>query len=128
MFWDIVLAIVASIILGFAWYGPLFGKQWMSLMGITPKQMKDAKKKGMPKSTYLWMILGCLVTAVTINTLFPANAWAAVKMAAMVWLGFILPILLGTVLWENRPWKLFFINAAYYLVNLIVMSIIIAVI
>jgi hypothetical protein len=126
MFWGIVLAIIASIILGFAWYGPLFGKQWMKLMGITQKQMKAAQKKGMPKSTYLWMILGSLITSLVVNALFPMTSWAAIKMAAMVWLGFIAPVLLSSVLWEGRPWKLYIINLGYYLVNLVAMSLIIA--
>ncbi|MDO8510396.1 MAG: DUF1761 domain-containing protein [bacterium] len=42
------------------------------------------------------------------------------------WLGFIAPVTLGSVLWEGRSWKLWFLNNAYYLVTLVVMGIILA--
>lgn len=32
----VVLAAVVSMIVGWLWYGPLFGKQWMALMGWKP--------------------------------------------------------------------------------------------
>jgi len=36
----ILIATIASFIFGFLWYGPLFGKQWMNLMGFTKKSIK----------------------------------------------------------------------------------------
>lgn len=126
MYWDIILATIASIILGFSWYGPLFGKQWMAYMKVTPKQMQEAKKKGMPKSTYPIMIIGSLITAIVLSVLVPATAAAAVKMAAMLWLGFIAPIQLGMVLWEGRAWGYYLINVSYYLVSLVVQALIFA--
>ena len=56
----VVLAALAAMVIGFVWYGPLFGKQWMALMGFTPQSMDEAKKKGMAKS-YILMALGSLV-------------------------------------------------------------------
>lgn len=31
----ILVAAVLSMVLGFLWYGPLFGKEWTKLMGVT---------------------------------------------------------------------------------------------
>ena len=38
------------------------------------------------------------------------------------WLGFIATVLLGTVLWEGKPVKLYLINVSHYLVVLLVMA------
>ena len=38
------------------------------------------------------------------------------------WLGFFVTTQAGSVLWEGKPWKLYFLNIAYSLVNLLVMG------
>jgi hypothetical protein len=38
------------------------------------------------------------------------------------WLGFVAPVSLGTVLWDGKSWKLWFINSGYYLVSLLLMG------
>ena len=124
-YWDILIAAIVSMILGFTWFGPLFGKQWMKLMNITNKQMKDAKKKGMPSSTWIWMIISTLVT-VSILSMFtaPYSMGGAVRAAFWIWLGFIAPIQLGMVLWEGKPWALYFLTTSYYLINIIISALI----
>jgi len=41
-------------------------------------------------------------------------------------LGFIVPVTVGVVLWENKSWKLWCINSSNYLVTLLIMSVILA--
>ena len=41
----VLFAAIAAMAVGFAWYSPLFfGKQWMTLMKLTAKDMEKAKK------------------------------------------------------------------------------------
>ena len=54
------------------------------------------------------------------------DAMGALQLAFWIWLGFIATVQIGIVLWEGKPWKLYFLNAAYWLVNLAVMAIILA--
>ena len=35
----IVIAAIAQFIIGWVWYGPLFGKTWMSMMGMSQQSM-----------------------------------------------------------------------------------------
>lgn len=35
----VILAAVAANVLGFIWYGPLLGKQWMKLSGMSQEKM-----------------------------------------------------------------------------------------
>jgi hypothetical protein len=112
----LITAIVASFIFGFLWYGPFFGKVWAGLMGF---KMEDCKGKKPPLSAMLLTILGTAFTtfamAYILNNYKPGCSCGA---AFLIWFGFYVPLLFGTVTWEGKPWKLFALNAAYYFLNL----------
>jgi hypothetical protein len=123
----VLVAAIAQIVIGFLWYGPLFGKTWIRLTGKSDM----APAKGVGRS-YAIMALGSLVMSyVLAHSLIFGNSYlntdgasAAFEVAFWTWLGFIAPVLLGSVLWEGKPWKLWALNAVYYLVSLIVMALI----
>ena len=41
-YWSVLGAVAAAIVLGTVWYGPLFGKQWMRIVGTTMGEMTHA--------------------------------------------------------------------------------------
>ena len=51
----------------------------------------------------------------------------AIGLALIAWIGFVAPVLLGTVLWEQKPFQYYLINALYWLVALIAMSIVLVI-
>jgi len=53
-----------------------------------------------------------------------ANVFAALQVGFWLWLGFIATVMLGTILWEKRPFGLYVLNAGHYLIVLLIMSII----
>lgn len=121
----VVAAAVASFVLGFLWYGPIFGKQWMVLSGINP----DKPQKGMMKMMVMSFIGSFLMSYAFAHSLVFANTYlnasgifAALMGAFWTWLGFIAPVTLSSVLWEGKPWKLWILNNAFYLVSLSVMG------
>ncbi len=125
---------LSAMVIGSLWYGPLFGKQWVALMGISkPAQMDPAMKKAMMKS-YALMFIGALVMAFVLahSEIFAATylkvsgASAGLEAGIWNWLGFIAPATLGKVLWERKPWKLWFLDNGYWLVQLCVMGLILA--
>jgi len=128
----ILVAVVANFILGFLWYTPLFGKAWAKEMGfdMSVKPPASAMVKGM-----IFMVIGNFFLAYV----FAHNiaAWSYVpgidqmsvtvqilNSAVFTWLGFYLPIDLSAVAWENRSWKLFFINTGYHFMMLLVAAVI----
>ena len=128
----ILAAVVANFILGFIWYTPLFGKAWAKEMGFDTnvKPSGGEMAKGM-----ITMIIGNFFMAYV----FAHNmaAWSFVpgtaelgdigniiNSAAFTWLGFYLPVDIGTVTWEKKSWKLFGINTGYHLAMLFVAAII----
>ena len=50
-----------------------------------------------------------------------------IKVGIMAWLGFVAPTMLGSVLWENKSWNLYAINAGYYLVSFALMGAVLAI-
>lgn len=126
-------AAVASMVIGFLWYGPIFGKKWIALMGFTQEQISAAKKKGMAKQ-YALMFVGSLAMAyVLAHALVFASAYlktSGVSAGLMTgfwnWLGFVAPVTLGSVLWEGKSPKLWVLNNGYYLVSLLAMGVILA--
>ncbi len=126
-------AAIVAIGLGFLWFGPLFGKQWMASMGITPDKMEamkaSAKEKGMGK-TYVLMSLSTLIMSyVLAHALVFASSYlnvsgiaAGLQVGFWNWLGFVMPVTLGSVLWDNKSWTYWAITSGYYLVALLLMG------
>lgn len=127
--WAVLGSVVLACILGTLWYGPIFGKQWMHLMGITHESMEEMKKKGgsMGKS-YGIMIAASLVEAYVLAYLIKATGTTdssmALQLGFWIWLGFVASIGTGIVSWEGKPWKLFWINTGYQLVSILMMSLV----
>ena len=117
----------ASIALGSLWYGPLFGKKWIALSGITKQMTDKAKPKDMIKA-YVLSFVGALLTAyilshyiVFANAYFDkSGALAGATSGFWAWLGFVAPMTMGMVRWEGKSWKLWLINNGYNLVFLLV--------
>jgi hypothetical protein len=126
---------VVAMIIGFLWYGPLFGKQWAALMGwgeLSLEQMAERQKKARPG--YVITFLASLLLAFTLDhaIIFAAKYLDVSGVSAGLmggfwnWAGFVIPVSIGQVLWEGKPWKLWILNASYWLVLLLVMGVILA--
>ena len=125
---EIVVAAVTAMVLGFLWYGPIFGKYWMKLTGMTEAKMNEAKKKGMARS-YATMMVSALVMAYALSMFISkigANSMMdGVLVGFWAWLGFAAPVQLSKVLWGSDTWELYYLETGYYLVSLVLMGAII---
>ncbi len=135
--WYAILAAIASnVLIGFLWYGPLFGKAWAREMKFPP-DFKPAP--GAMRRSMILMVIGAFLTAYVLahsGQVWRASVWGAgadgpdalygFYSAFFTWSGFIVPILLGGVAWEGKSWKLFGINAGYQFAALLAMGMILA--
>ena len=129
----VLAAAVVSMVVGYVWYGPLFGKTWMKEMGMKQQQMTDAMKKQMMNS-YTLMFVGSLFMSWVLAHAIVFSA-AYLHMSGLSeglmtgffnWLGFVGPVTLGSVLWEKKSWKMWSINNGYYVVTLMAMGAVLA--
>jgi hypothetical protein len=121
--WAIVASIVASVVLGFIWYGPLFGKQWMALSGIAmPAERPPFSKMVKPITLSL---VGTLFASYVLSAGVVGGALGGMLAGFFAWIGFVVPVNLNFVAWEGKPWTLFAIHAGYWLVLLVAVGAII---
>lgn len=130
----VLLAAVSNIVIGSVWYSPMSptGKTWMRLSG---HKMDPAKAKS-PEMMKLYAMAAAaafVMAYVLAHILAFADAagmgndvMAGIAGGLWVAVGFIATSFLNSVLWEDKPWKLYFVNVGYYLVALPVMGAIIA--
>ena len=121
-FLAILLAVVAQMVIGFVWFGPLFGRTWAREMG-RPADYRPTSKE-MIRATIIQVIAAVLIAYVLTHSL---NVWRpSVWMAGpdapdwmygfnagfYIWLGFFVPQMLSALAWGGRTWKLFFIDVS----------------
>ncbi len=118
----ILVAAFSSMVIGSLWYGPLFGKQWMALSGMT-KEKLDKDKPNMGKLYGAQAVASLVMAYVLFHFTVPAeNLSMALEWTGWIWLGFVATVTLGNVLWHGRPKGLWALENAYYLVTLLVMT------
>lgn len=128
-YFAILTSVVASIVIGSLWYGPLFGKKYMEALGMN--EWSDEKQTRM-KKTMPFAYLGQFVASLVMFFVF---AWyvglsghdgilGGINNAFWVWIGFVVPLKLGDVLWGGK-WILFWLSTGNMFVTLLVAGIII---
>lgn len=125
----VLLAAISSLVVGGVWYSKaLFGAQWMKLAGLTEE---SAKAKMLP-ATFGMFVLSLVmaymlshVTYMSVSTFGYAAQVAGLTSGFMMWLGFVVPVIWGTGLFEQRCTRLIMINLGNWLVTLLVMGAII---
>ncbi len=122
----VVVATAAAMIIGAVWYSKLlFGKIWQKKVNLSDKDMREG---ALP--AYLGMLVLALLTAFVlahfVSYAQATTVWEGMVTGFWVWLGFVLPVLAGKVLFERRGKKLFLISAGNQLLALLVMGAILA--
>jgi hypothetical protein len=119
--WLAVLAAsVSAFVIGGLWYGPLFGKAWMDITGITEEMMAQRNQIMIFGFSFVLNV----IMAVNLAMFIGAEAGIVFGVAAGFFTGaFWVSAMLGVFfLFEGRPLKLFLINGGYATVSLTVMG------
>jgi hypothetical protein len=127
----VLLAAVAAMVVGFLWYGPLFSKPWMQLIGIKKKDIDKAKMAGMWK-IYLAAFALNIITALVIYTLLlwtkspkMSPVLQGLELGFLAWMGFSAATIGQSYLFLQKPIKLYLIDAGHFLASYLVMGLII---
>jgi hypothetical protein len=117
--WAVIAAAVVNMAVGAAWYSPqLFGKQWAKVLGKKMDDMGDAN------IGYAVTTIGALVQAwIFVHFIRYAGALTFARGAMIgfwLWLAFVAMVMATNIVFEGRSWKLWQINAGYFLVVLVI--------
>jgi hypothetical protein len=123
----VLVAGVATMVLGGLWYGPLFGKKWATLMGWDVNNQEFmAQKKKEGKKGYIGGFITALISSWVLAMLLGLTSTTTLAEGLMlgfwIWLGFTATVQLGGVLWESKPMNLFLLNTFYSLVATLIVA------
>lgn len=123
----VVVAALAGYLIGGLWYGPLFGEAWRKLSGA-------AEAKPTPFVIASGLVSSFVMSFVLSHALTYANAYlktsgvsSGIIIGFSTWLGYVATVTLGSVIYENKSWKLWLLNNGYWLTSLLAMGVILAV-
>jgi hypothetical protein len=126
----VLVATIVVFVLGWLWYSPLlFYKPWMRARGMDPAAAMAGAK--MPAGKLVIELVRCFVLAYVIAhfiALLGVSNWmGAAHFGLLLWIGFPVILLIGSILWENTPVKVAAIHAGDWLVKMLVIPIIVSV-
>jgi hypothetical protein len=119
----ILVAAVACFLLEAGWYS-IFLQPWLSGIGRTSQWLTSSGVN--PALQFAVALASEAVIAAGLSCLIqltgPQTLLRGIKVAALLWLGFMLPALSTEYVFEIRPWSLLGINAGFWLVGMMLMG------
>ena len=125
----VLVAGIVHFAIGMIWYSPImFGKLWMELAGV--KEMKASAKDMILSLLSSLVVAYVLAQLVCSNIVCYAGAGSLINgalLGIMIEIGFIATLLLGEMIFEKKPFKLFILRNGYNLLALAVIGALLAV-
>jgi hypothetical protein len=129
--WAVLVCAVLSMVLGSLWYGPMFGKKWMEIVGATDMDMEARKK--MQKNAVKLYVIQFLLTLFQVGVLayFITNTVGVGKLdgSLWIWVAFVMPTVAGASMWNNDSrkisWARFLIQGGYQLLLFVMFGLVI---
>ncbi len=117
----VLVASLIGFVVGFLWYGPLFGKAWMAEIGMTEEQQQSGNMAKIFGTTFVLQIIMtyCLAMFIAGQSLEMSTFYGFLTGA-----GWILPTMIINNLYEQRSFKLSFIQGGYWVVVFTLMGLV----
>lgn len=111
----ILVAAAAGFLVGGLWYGPLFGKVWMTENNFTEEELRGANMLKIYGLTFAFSVLSAVFLG-HLLAFFDANARSTMMISVGIALGYIVPAIGTNYLFARKSGKLFAIDAGYWIV------------
>lgn len=121
----ILLAILATYVIGFLWHGPIFGKQWMAYNKLTPPKKGEMKFSMMLPglgANFLMVFVQSAVLGRAFQLVSLANVGQAMIIAVLLWLPFTALAFANSYAWEGKKFGHFCLDAGYYLLSILTVA------
>ena len=121
----LIVASVVAFIIWALWYGPLFGKKWAWYMGMTEEDLKNGWWFGDLALHFVTIFVMIFVHFNVMNAFGAETISVALEWAFYTWLWYFFMREIGSIIWsKHKEWNLLWINGAYWLVILVVVSLV----
>lgn len=119
----VVAATVAAFLLGGLWFSKvMFAKQWVAALGKTPEEM------GIPGPSmalsFITTLIMATALAMIIGKMTPMTMAGSVRFGLAIGAGIVATGMASDYVFINWPRKLYFIQASYHIVMVVLMSVI----
>lgn len=125
-YFAILVGAILSMVVGGIWYGPLFGKKWMEIIGVSTMNQeanKEMQKAYMPMYV-VQFVLTLFQVLVLSHLVADTMRVGGLERSLWIWAAFVIPTLAGAVMWTNEPssrkWERFLIQGGYQLTIFII--------
>ena len=126
----VVVAAVAAFAIGGIWYSPLlFAKQWVKAHGYSEERVNEMQKSAGKAYavSLLCQLLIALAIAVLVGYLHLSLCVQGLKLGLLIWAGFAFPLGLMANVFSDKRITVFYIDAGYQLVYLLIIGSIVTV-
>jgi hypothetical protein len=119
----VLVAAVSTFVLGGLWYGPVFGRPWMTASGMTEERASQGKMGKVFGISFLLQLAAAAVLAMFVgpesDAMFGLFAGFSV---GLFWVGAAFGVV---YLFEQRPFAHWAVNAGYQVVSYSIMGLIV---
>lgn len=127
-YWAVLVSAISGFAIGSVWYMPrVFGASWMAMLGKSETDIKAGFSTKMFAKTFVATLVMVYVLAHFVDYSGATTVGQGVTTGIWVWLGFVATTMFINALYENKPIRLWAINAGYQLAVLVVAGAILAV-
>lgn len=122
----VLVSAIITMIVGAIWYSPaLFARPWMSAVGKTEEEIREGGQAGYAIAAFSAIVMA-YVLAHFISFANAKTILEGLQIGFWAWLGFVASTSIVNTSFSGRPLKLYFLEAGYFLVALVLNGAILA--
>lgn len=127
-YWAIFVVWIIYMAIGAFWYSPAgFAKKWTKLTGIDILKIPENEATKILGLVALSALVQTATLAIILNSLQVTSVLSGLAVGALLWLGLTLATTVGVTFYSKRSWAFLWLNGSYFLVVMLVGSLILAV-
>ena len=124
----VIAASLVGFVVGFLWYGPVFGKAWMAESGMTEEKAKEGNMGKIFGLSFIFQFIMAYCLAMfffgTPEGAAQITIGSATFYGFLTGAGWILPAFAISGLFEQKSWKLILIHGGYWVVTFTLMGLV----
>lgn len=128
-FFAVIAATLSTFVVGWLWYGPLFGKAWVDAIDMTEEELQQGNMAKIFGFAFIFELIMAFNLAMFLTGSPEAAAQVNAGMGAfygfLTGFGWIFFALAVNSLYEQKSWKYIFVNGGYWSVAFTIMGLII---
>ena len=121
----IIVLTIGSFVLGYLWYGPVFGKAWLAALGKDESEIQPSPTPFIV--SFVTMLLTCIVMAWMVQALAIDTWLAGACLGALIGIAYIAASSASDTAFCGWSWNLWAIQAGYRVVYSIIMGLVLAI-